>query len=165
MATQGDCLFVKRYRSHKGPVTALEVSPSGDLCATMCRDGTVKIYDVASFDMIIMLRLSFVPGCCAFIADGIASSKKLAVAELNAPKIWLFDISSGNNDPLCCVEDVHQAPVTCMAVNSKHRTVCLISHCLMSVSAAIWCTLAPGFMERHVCHALPDTRDLLAATG
>jgi hypothetical protein len=31
------------------------------MCASMCLHGTVKVYDAATFDMIVMLRSQFVP--------------------------------------------------------------------------------------------------------
>ena len=117
-------MFVKRYRSHKSAVCALEVSPAGDLCATMCHDGTAKVYDVSTFDMIVMLRLAFVPGCCAFLAHRRASERKLAISERDAPRIHIFDVGSGSNEALRTLEDVHQAPVTCMRANAAHGTVC-----------------------------------------
>lgn len=111
---QEDVLFVKRYRSHKGPVSALEVSATGDLCVSMCLDGTVKVYDVATFDMIVMLRLKFVPGCCAFVSHNRAAQQVLAISDLNDPKIYTFDVSSGSEEPMKCLDAVHQAPLTCM---------------------------------------------------
>lgn len=111
---QEDVLFVKRYRSHKGPVSALEVSATGDMCVSMCLDGTVKVYDVATFDMIVMLRLKFVPGCCAFVSHSRAAQQVLAISDLNAPNIYTFDVSSATEEPLKCLDAVHQVPLTCM---------------------------------------------------
>ena len=122
-ALQEDCLFVKRYRSHKGPVSALETSFSGDLCASMCHDGTVKVYDVSTFDMIVMLRLKFVPGCCAFISNRRSSQRMLAVSDLNSASLHVFDIGSGEEDPISSLESLHQEPITCMQLNSNARTV------------------------------------------
>lgn len=117
---------MKRYRSHKGPVSALEVSATGDLCASTCLDGTVKVYDVATFDMIVMLRLKFVPGCCAFASHSRAAQQVLAISDLNDPKIYTFDVSSGAEEPLQCLDAVHQAPLTCMRLCGPLNTVCSI---------------------------------------
>ena len=54
--------FAKQYRAHLGPVTALAVSADGTLAATASTDRSVKVFDVASFDMIAMLKLDFEPG-------------------------------------------------------------------------------------------------------
>jgi peptidylprolyl isomerase domain and WD repeat-containing protein 1 len=125
---QEDVLFVKRYKSHKGPVSSLEVSAAGDMCASMCLDGTVKVYDVATFDMVVMLRLKFVPGCCAFVSHSRAAQQVLAVSDLNEPKIYTFDVSSGSEEPLKCLDAVHQAPLTCMRLCGPHRVVCPSFH-------------------------------------
>lgn len=122
-AAQEDCVFVKRFRSHKGAVAALAVSPARERCATMCLDGTLKVYDVATFDMIVMLRLKFVPGCMAFLASKRSSQQKLAVSERDSAKVWIFDVASGGEEPLTCLEELHQAPVAAMCANAVHNTV------------------------------------------
>ncbi len=48
---------MKYYRAHLGPVDALVVSADGSLCASVCRDQTVKVFDVMSFDMIAMMKV------------------------------------------------------------------------------------------------------------
>ena len=55
--------FAKHYKAHLGPVTGLAVSADGALCASISTDRSVKVFDVASFDMIAMLKLPYVPGC------------------------------------------------------------------------------------------------------
>lgn len=54
--------FAKQYRAHLGPVTALAVSADGSLAASASTDRSIKVFDVASFDMIAMLSLDFQPG-------------------------------------------------------------------------------------------------------
>lgn len=120
---QEDCVFVKRFRSHKGAVAALAVSPAGSRCATMCADGTVKVYEVATFDMIVMLRLKYVPGALCFAAAGKADRDVLVIAERDSPKLWLYDVASGSEDAVACLEELHQAPVTAIAANAPHGTV------------------------------------------
>ena len=52
------CLeFVKSYTAHIGPVLALVVSqPEGDTAASVGRDGTIKLYDVGTFDVTGMIK-------------------------------------------------------------------------------------------------------------
>jgi len=52
------CLeFVKSYTAHIGPVLALVVSqPEGDTAASVGRDGTIKLYDVGTFDDTGMIK-------------------------------------------------------------------------------------------------------------
>ena len=63
--------FAKHFRAHLGPVTGLAVSPDGALAATISvADGTAKVFDVATFDMVAMARLPFPrPGALAW-GDG-----------------------------------------------------------------------------------------------
>lgn len=54
------CLeFVKSYSSHVGPILALLTSqPNGDSAVSIGYDGTIKFYDVATFDVSGMIRTS-----------------------------------------------------------------------------------------------------------
>jgi peptidylprolyl isomerase domain and WD repeat-containing protein 1 len=88
----------------------------------MCRDGTVKIYDIGAFDMIVMLRLKFVPGCCAFLAGRKAVKQRLAVAELDAPRIHIYEVGGGEEE-VAVLDELHQAPVSAMRANAPHGTV------------------------------------------
>lgn len=47
--------------------TGLVVSADGSLAASISSDKTAKIFDVLNFDMIAMLRLSFVPSCAEWL--------------------------------------------------------------------------------------------------
>lgn len=58
------CLeFVKSYTAHIGPVLALVVSqPEGDTAASVGQDGTIKLYDVGTFDVTGMIKTRNVRG-------------------------------------------------------------------------------------------------------
>jgi len=58
------CLeFVKSYTAHIGPVRALVVSqPEGDTAASVGQDGTIKLYDVGTFDVTGMIKTRNVRG-------------------------------------------------------------------------------------------------------
>lgn len=156
---QEDVLFVKRYKSHKGAVSALEVSATGDMCVSMCLDGTVKVYDVATFDMIVMLRLKFVPGCCAFVSHSRAAQQVLAISDLNDPKIYTFDVSSGSEEPLQCLDAVHQAPVTCMRLSSPSGIVRKPTPCLLLFLLVLVLCVAPTTGPlAHIMHTFRCTR-------
>jgi WD40 repeat protein len=53
------------YRAHLGEIAALAVSHDGARAATAGDDGTLKLFDVASFDMQTMARLSFLPSAAS----------------------------------------------------------------------------------------------------
>ena len=58
------CLeFVKSYTAHIGPVLALVMSqPEGDTAASVGQDGTIKLYDVGTFDVTGMIKTRNVRG-------------------------------------------------------------------------------------------------------
>ncbi|GIL83353.1 hypothetical protein Vretimale_11294 [Volvox reticuliferus] len=114
--------FVKQYRAHVGAVDGLAVSWDGTLCMTLSRDRTVKIFDVLNFDLIVMLRLSFTPGCAAWIYKKGEAKARLAISDLNSGRIHIFDARSGNDASEAVVE-VHRAPVTAMRYNAPLDTV------------------------------------------
>jgi peptidylprolyl isomerase domain and WD repeat-containing protein 1 len=43
------------------------VSDDGALCVSISRDGTVKVFDVLTFDMIVMMKLAYVPGVAEWL--------------------------------------------------------------------------------------------------
>ena len=106
--------FVKHYRSHLGAVDALAASADGALCASASRDRTVKVYDVASFDMIVMLRVPFTPGCIEWISKRGDARWKLAISDLDSPSVAVYDARSGDDAPIATLDRLHAAPVTVM---------------------------------------------------
>ncbi|KAG2431728.1 hypothetical protein HXX76_009224 [Chlamydomonas incerta] len=105
--------FVKQYRAHVGAVDGLAVSFDGTLCMTLSRDRTVKIFDVLNFDLIVMMRLTFTPGCAAWIYKKGEAKARLAISDLNSGKVHVYDPRDGTDTPLAEVE-VHRAPVAAM---------------------------------------------------
>ena len=53
---------------HVPSVTGLAVSHDSALLVSISHDKSVKVFDVASFDMMAMLRLPFVPACAEWIS-------------------------------------------------------------------------------------------------
>lgn len=51
--------FVKHFRAHLHGVRDLRASVDGQLCCTVSDDRSVKVFDVNSFDMMVMIRLPF----------------------------------------------------------------------------------------------------------
>ncbi|KAK0555607.1 Peptidyl-prolyl cis-trans isomerase cyp15 [Tilletia horrida] len=56
--------FVKHYRAHLAPIVGVSMSADGAFFASVSSDGTAKIFDVANFDMINMIKLD-----CVISAD------------------------------------------------------------------------------------------------
>jgi WD40 repeat protein len=59
--------FVKHFWAHTAPVDCMSVSYDGSLLATVSRDGTAKVFDIVTFDMVLMLKLDFVPSVCEWM--------------------------------------------------------------------------------------------------
>jgi peptidylprolyl isomerase domain and WD repeat-containing protein 1 len=113
--------FAKQFKAHLGPITGLQVSIDGALCATISSDKTAKVFDVATFDMMAMLRLPFVPGVVEWIFDRNDSQAKLAISDAAGPLIHIYDIR-GDRDPIGAAA-VHSAPVTTMCHNPAFSCV------------------------------------------
>ncbi|XP_024519756.1 peptidyl-prolyl cis-trans isomerase CYP71 isoform X2 [Selaginella moellendorffii] len=114
--------FVKHFRSHVGPIEGLAVSADGLLCCTISNDRSAKIYDVVNYDMISMLRLSFVPGAAEWVVKQGSTDSKLAISDRATPAVHIFDARSGSNDPLISNE-VHGSPVKLMKFIPAFDTV------------------------------------------
>eukprot|EP00195_Chlamydomonas_chlamydogama_P017111 CAMPEP_0202896044 /NCGR_PEP_ID=MMETSP1392-20130828/5126_1 /ASSEMBLY_ACC=CAM_ASM_000868 /TAXON_ID=225041 /ORGANISM="Chlamydomonas chlamydogama, Strain SAG 11-48b" /LENGTH=643 /DNA_ID=CAMNT_0049581267 /DNA_START=76 /DNA_END=2003 /DNA_ORIENTATION=+ len=115
--------FVKMYRAHVGPVDGLAASPDGTLLVSLSRDKTVKVFDVLNFDLIVMLRLPFIPGCAEWCYKSGEAAARLAISDLNSPAIHLYDVRSGSNDPVQVLGGIHRTPVTAMRYNAPFETV------------------------------------------
>jgi hypothetical protein len=51
----------------RGMATGMAVSNDGSLLVTISRDQSVKVFDVPGFDMVLMLKLPFVPKAAEWI--------------------------------------------------------------------------------------------------
>lgn len=73
--------------------------------------------------MIVMLRLTFVPGQAEWISKKGEAQSRVALSDLHGPTISIFDIKSGSNDALATLATIHKAPVTCLRYNMAFDTV------------------------------------------
>lgn len=82
----------------------MQVSADGLLCATISTDRSAKIYDVVNYDMMAMLKLSFVPGAIEWVyklGDAVA---RLAISDRASNNVHIFDARSGSNEPVVTKE-------------------------------------------------------------
>jgi len=114
---QKDIEFAKQFKAHLGPIKGASVSSDGSLYASISSDKTVKIFDIATFDLIAMIRLPFEPGCVQWIFSHGGGEQKIAVSDNSQTDIYVYDVRSGTNEPLG-VAKVHAAPVVAMAYNT-----------------------------------------------
>ncbi|KAF3455296.1 hypothetical protein FNV43_RR05744 [Rhamnella rubrinervis] len=114
--------FAKHFRSHLGPIVGLAVSVDGLLCCTISNDHAVKIYDVVNYDMIVMIRLPFVPGAVEWVFKQGDAKARLAVSDRNSSFVHIYDARAGSNEPIISRE-IHLGPVKVMRYNHEFDTV------------------------------------------
>ncbi|KAF6168375.1 hypothetical protein GIB67_018215 [Kingdonia uniflora] len=114
--------FAKHFRSHLGPIEGLAVSIDGLHCCTISSDQSVKIYDVVNYDMMVMIRLPFVPGTIEWVYKQGEVKPKLAISDRNSKYIHIYDVRSGSNEPIISRE-IHMGPIKLMKYNHTMDTV------------------------------------------
>jgi peptidylprolyl isomerase domain and WD repeat-containing protein 1 len=93
------------------------VSPDGLLCCTISDDNSAKVYDVVNYDMMSMLRLSFVPGAIEWVCKQGDAKAKLAISELSTPMVHIFDACAHSNEPSDS-KKISSAPIRVMKYNA-----------------------------------------------
>jgi peptidylprolyl isomerase domain and WD repeat-containing protein 1 len=114
--------FVKHYRAHLTPVTAVSASADGQLFATVSEDGTAKVFDVVNFDMINIIKLGYVPHSCCWVHKKGQALGLLAVADSTSGVIRIYD-GRGTDAPLETVDSLHKFPVHVMTYSDRYDTV------------------------------------------
>ena len=123
--------FVKVFRAHLCPVAAMSISQDGRWLVTAAEDMSAKIYDIASFDMVAMIKLHAKPTCVCWMrekassdAKGGEASLRLAVA-LSTCEVHVVDhtdcVSTGENAGK--VFKGHRSPVVAMEYSTIHNVV------------------------------------------
>ncbi|KAM7275776.1 hypothetical protein ACFE04_017642 [Oxalis oulophora] len=108
--------FAKHFRSHLGPIEGLAVSVDGLLCCTISSDHSVKIYDVVNYDMMVMIRLPYIPSAAEWVYEQGDVKAKLAIADRNSSFVHIYDARAGSNEPIISRE-VHLGPLKVMKYN------------------------------------------------
>ncbi|KAJ1401785.1 WD40/YVTN repeat-like-containing domain superfamily, partial [Sesbania bispinosa] len=114
--------FAKHFRSHLGPIEGLAVSVDGLLCCTISNDRSVKVYDVVNFDMMVMIRLPFVPGAVTWVYKQGDVKARLAISDRNSSFVHIYDARAGSNDPIISKE-IHMGPIKVMKYNHVYDSV------------------------------------------
>ncbi|TPX66944.1 hypothetical protein SpCBS45565_g04120 [Spizellomyces sp. 'palustris'] len=108
--------FVKHFRSHLGAVVAINVSDDGALLATAGADKALKIFDVVNFDMINMIKLSYLPNAVCWAYRKGQAQALLACSDRESSAIHLYD-GRGGPDSLFTINNLHIDPVHIMRYN------------------------------------------------
>jgi peptidylprolyl isomerase domain and WD repeat-containing protein 1 len=128
------CLeFVKSYTSHTGPLSTLLTSqPNGDTAVSIgYYDGTIKFYDVASFDVSGMIRTKYKLGKAILmereegvLVVSVRASTREEMKESTSEKspapgsILLFSVTTLSSEPMNVIS-YHAAPVTAVAFHCQ----------------------------------------------
>ncbi|MCL7050495.1 hypothetical protein MKW94_027772 [Papaver nudicaule] len=149
--------FVKHFRSHLGPIEGLAVSSDGLLCCTISNDKSVKIYDVVNYDMMVMVRLPFVPGAVEWVYKQGDVKAKLAISDRNSSYVHIYDARSGTSEPIISREMHTAGPVKVMKYNHTFHT--LISADQKGI-IEYWCPATLQFPEDRVSFKLKSDTSL-----
>ncbi|XP_065868079.1 peptidyl-prolyl cis-trans isomerase CYP71 isoform X1 [Euphorbia lathyris] len=114
--------FAKHFRSHLGPIEGLAVSMDGLLCCTISNDQSVKVYDVVNYDMMVMIRIPFIPGSVEWVYKQGDVKAKVAISDRNSSFVHIYDAKAGTNEPIISRE-VHMGPIKVMKYNPVFDTV------------------------------------------
>lgn len=78
----------------------MQVSVDGLFCCTISNDRSVKIYDVVNFDMMVMMRLPFIPSAVEWAYRQGDVKAKLAISDRNSSFVHIYDAHAGSNEPI-----------------------------------------------------------------
>ncbi|CAI5441756.1 unnamed protein product [Caenorhabditis angaria] len=117
--------FVKHFRCHLSDFSDISANSDGTLLATVCEtDKTVKVFDIANFDMINMIKLDFPPRVAqwihqpndpiAYLAISAADSGKLIIVDGKASATPIKDLGTLHSKSVRLIE---YSPVLDIAVS------------------------------------------------
>ncbi|XP_062509348.1 peptidylprolyl isomerase domain and WD repeat-containing protein 1-like [Corticium candelabrum] len=114
--------FVKHFRAHLGTIECVSVSVDGLLMCTISSDKSLKVFDVINFDMITMIKLGYIPGCCEWIYPPGAAVAAVAVSLKEESTVHVYD-GRGDSQPLHVFATLHSKPCTFIKYNHVFDTV------------------------------------------
>ncbi|EME80172.1 uncharacterized protein MYCFIDRAFT_166558 [Pseudocercospora fijiensis CIRAD86] len=121
--TTGGIEFVKEYKAHEGELKSVTVSTDGRSYATAGADNTIKIFDVATFDLLAMLEPENPPKAICFVHGHGSSYPLLAVSSETDGSISIYDGRGENQKPMHTIAGLHRKPVHVLAYNAAYDCV------------------------------------------
>ncbi|CAK1368283.1 unnamed protein product [Cercospora beticola] len=121
--TSGGIEFVKEYKAHEGEIRSVTVSADGRSYATAGVDNTIKIFDVATFDLLAMLEPQKPPKAVCFVHGHGTSFPLLAVSNEADGGIHIYDGRGENSEPMHTIASLHRKPVHIMTYNNAYDCV------------------------------------------
>lgn len=124
--SEGGVEFVKEFKAHEGDIASVSASWDGRSYASAGKDGTVKIWDVETFDLIAVLNLDKPPSSICWIhGRGRGGLPLLAVGNEIDGEIAIYDGRGEKEAPVHVLQSVHRASVVAMGYNQHFD--CVIS--------------------------------------
>ena len=114
--------FVKEFKAHEGSINSASVSADGGLFASAGDedDKTVKLFDVASFDLLSILNLDKAArNICWVYRKGSPPLLAVAIGKV----IQIYDGRGERQTPLHSLTSLHRADVVTMAYNAAYDCV------------------------------------------
>lgn len=110
---------VKEYKAHNSEIKSVSVSQDGRSFASAGADGSIKIFDVVTFDLLAVLQPGFLPKTLCWVHKRGASLPLLAVSEESGPAIHIYDGRGESSSPNHSIQALHKSPVVAMAFNNE----------------------------------------------
>lgn len=114
--------FVKDYRAHIAAIVATSTSADGLFFASAAADGSVKVFDVANFDLINMIQLKYTPRAACWVHERGSADPVLAISDEESPAIRLYN-GRGDAEPIETVDKMHRQPCHVLAYNAVYNCV------------------------------------------
>ncbi len=107
--------FVKHFVAHLEPIVSFVLSIDGQRLLTASTDKTVKLFEVAQFDMAGMIELDFTPSYAVWLGK----QAKIVVSEVDNSCLRIYDMDGDDPSKVLTVLDhIHSYPVTHIALVS-----------------------------------------------
>lgn len=129
-AGEGAIEFVKEFKAHEGEITSVSASWDGRNYASAGKDGTIKIWDVETFDLVAVLNVESAPSSVCWVHGRSGSGQPmLAVGNEQNGEIAMYDGRGERESPVHVLKAMHRKPVIAMAYNTQY-------HCVMSTDSS-----------------------------
>jgi peptidylprolyl isomerase domain and WD repeat-containing protein 1 len=120
--------FVKHFVAHIGKLHCLQISGDGKKLVSSGADRMIKIFEIASFDMINIIRTpvdatdSFTPGVTTWLVERTSNVySRIATADTTSGSIRVYNADAASN--VFTTLSIHMAPIVAMCLVSSLKFV------------------------------------------